>query len=173
MVALAKIWKTVPARFHCEAGGISKVLPIPSNQSLYLSIDTKACAGADTEVNYIEHVQSVITLNSTRRGDVTLYLVSPMGTKSMILSRRPNDDDHHDGFTKWPFMTTHTWGENPRGKWRLEVRFDSQMPQSGFIKEWTLMIHGTKEMPYKDLPVHDKNSKLAIVKKAHEDAYKH
>lgn len=39
----------------------------------------------------------------------------------MILSRRPNDDDHRDGFTKWPFMTTHTWGEYPQGIWILEV----------------------------------------------------
>lgn len=39
----------------------------------------------------------------------------------MILSRRPNDDDSHDGFTKWPFMTTHTWAEYPQGIWFLEV----------------------------------------------------
>ena len=39
----------------------------------------------------------------------------------MILSRRVNDDDHRDGFTKWPFMTTHTWGEYPQGTWSLEV----------------------------------------------------
>jgi len=39
----------------------------------------------------------------------------------MILSRRPNDDDRRDGFTKWPFMTTHTWGEYPWGEWILEV----------------------------------------------------
>ena len=39
----------------------------------------------------------------------------------MILSTRPNDDDSRDGFTKWPFMTTHTWAEYPRGKWTLEV----------------------------------------------------
>ena len=46
-----------------------------------------------------------------------------MGTRSMILSTRPNDDDSRDGFTKWPFMTTHTWPEYPRGKWTLEVYF--------------------------------------------------
>lgn len=88
----------------------------------------------------------------------------------MILSKRPNDDDHHDGFVKWPFMTTHTWGENPRGTWKLEVRHSGEEMQRGFIKEWTLMIHGTKEPPYKDLLVEDNNSKLAIVKKAHEGA---
>ena len=42
----------------------------------------------------------------------------------MILSRRVNDDDHRDGFTKWPFMTTHTWGEYPQGTWSLEVSTD-------------------------------------------------
>lgn len=90
----------------------------------------------------------------------------------MILSRRPNDDDRHDGFVKWPFMTTHTWGENPRGVWRLEVMHAGKQPQVGWIKEWTLMIHGTKDPPYTGLPVLDANSKLAIVKKAHEDAFK-
>ncbi|RWS26566.1 proprotein convertase type 2 precursor-like protein [Leptotrombidium deliense] len=189
MVGLAKIWKSVPPRFHCDSGTFDKLSKIPANESLFLKLDTKACANTETEVNYVEHVQAVITLNSTRRGDVTLYLISPMGTRlvaikiarplifvranrSMILSRRPKDDDSRDGFTKWPFMTTHTWGEDPKGRWKLEVRFESEQPQSGFIKEWTLMIHGTKQPPYKDLPAHDKNSKLAIVKKAHESALK-
>lgn len=40
----------------------------------------------------------------------------------MILSKRVNDDDHKDGFMRWPFMTTHTWGEYPQGVWTLEVR---------------------------------------------------
>merc|ERR1719422_1601402 len=62
-------------------------------------------------------------MNSTRRGSVQMFLRSPMGTRSMILSERPNDDDSQDGFTKWPFMTTHTWAEYPRGKWTLEVTF--------------------------------------------------
>lgn len=39
----------------------------------------------------------------------------------MILSRRVNDNDSRDGFIKWPFMTTHTWGEYPHGIWTLEV----------------------------------------------------
>jgi proprotein convertase subtilisin/kexin type 2 len=54
---------------------------IPSDKSLFLSIETTACAGLDTEVNYLEHVQAVITINATRRGDVELFLRSPMGTR--------------------------------------------------------------------------------------------
>ncbi len=54
---------------------------IPSDKSLFLTLETKSCAGTETEVNYLEHVQAVITLNATRRGDVELFLRSPMGTR--------------------------------------------------------------------------------------------
>jgi proprotein convertase subtilisin/kexin type 2 len=173
MVALAKQWETVPARFHCEAGTALGPAHIPRDKSLFLTIDTQACTGLDTEVNYLEHVQAVVTLNSTKRGSLRLYLRSPMGTRSMILSERPNDDDAQDGFTKWPFMTTHTWAEYPRGRWTLEANLlDGGEPQDGWIKEWTLLLHGTKEAPYTNLPVTDPHSKLAVVKKAHEDRKK-
>lgn len=141
-------------------------------------------------MNYLEHVQAVITANATRRGDLEMFLTSPMGTRfvlkyskryvfiylrdyrSMILSKRPNDDDRRDGFTKWPFMTTHTWGEYPQGKWLLEVSFNSQEPQTGWLKEWSLVLHGTKDPPYRTLSPKSPHSKLAIVKKAHEDRQK-
>ncbi|OXA60857.1 neuroendocrine convertase 2 [Folsomia candida] len=172
MVALSKEWKTVPARYHCEGASMSKPRKIPSRGSLILKLETNSCQGTETEVDYLEHVQAVITLNSTRRGDIVMFMTSPMGTRSMVLSRRPNDDDRHDGFVKWPFMTTHTWGENPRGTWTLEIQFNGEKPQTGWIKEWALMLHGTKDPPYVGLPVTDPHSKLAIVKKAHEDRKK-
>lgn len=100
---------------------------IPTSRSLLLKITTDACKGQDTEINYLEHVQAVISVNATRRGDLELFLTSPMGTRSMILSRRRNDDDMRDGFTKWPFMTTHTWGEYPQGTWLLEVSEDCKL----------------------------------------------
>ena len=99
-------------------------------------------------------------------GKVRLYL------NYINLYCRPNDDDSRDGFTKWPFMTTHPWAEYPRGKWSLEVRFNGQRVNQGFLKEWTLMLHGTRDAPYSELPVTDPHSKLAIVKKAHEDKKK-
>lgn len=172
MVTLSKQWQSVPPRYHCDAGSVMKLHKIPTAGSLFLKIDTRACHGSDTEVNYLEHVQAVITANSTRRGDLEMFLTSPMGTRSMILSKRPNDDDSRDGFTKWPFMTTHTWGEYPQGTWTLEVRFNSKEPRRGFLKEWALVLHGTKDPPYRGLSPQSPHSKLAIVKKAHEDRMK-
>jgi proprotein convertase subtilisin/kexin type 2 len=54
----------------------------------------------------------------------------------------------------------------------FQISFNSQTPQTGFIKEWTLMLHGTRDPPYSGLPVTDPHSKLAIVKKAHEERNK-
>lgn len=88
-----------------------------------------------------------------------------MGTKSILLSRRPRDDDAKVGFDKWPFMTTHTWGEDARGTWTLELGFVGSAPQKGVLKEWTLMLHGTQSALYIDQVVRDYQSKLAMSKK--------
>lgn len=170
MVLLAMVWKTAPPRFHCEAGTIDVPHEIPASGNLMLELNTDACTGTPTEINYLEHVQAVITLNSTRRGDTTLYLISPAGTPTMILSRRPKDEDSKDGFTNWPFMTTHTWGENPTGKWRLLARFQGEGDHRGTLKRFTLMLHGTKDPPYvgiEPLQGHA-NSKLQVVQTAHK-----
>jgi proprotein convertase subtilisin/kexin type 2 len=169
MVDLSQNWITAPERFHCTAGVVKGEYPFSTTESQMLTIDTDACLGKPNQVNYLEHVQSFVTLKSSRRGDVTLYLLSPMNTTSMILSRRPKDDDSTEGFTKWPFMTTHTWAENPRGQWKMFVIFDSDGPQEATLFEWTLMLHGTKDSPYTKQNVNLKrHSKLAVVKREHE-----
>uniref|UniRef100_A0A672NEN7 Neuroendocrine convertase 2 n=1 Tax=Sinocyclocheilus grahami TaxID=75366 RepID=A0A672NEN7_SINGR len=165
MVKLAREWKTVPERFHCVAGSVQEIDKIQSGSKLVLSVTADACQGKDNFVRYLEHVQAVITVNASRRGDLNINMTSPMGTKSILLSRRPRDDDAKVGFDKWPFMTTHTWGEDPRGAWLLEVGFQGEAPQSGVLKEWTLMLHGTQSAPYIDQVVRDYQSKLAMSKK--------
>lgn len=138
---------------------------IQSGRKLVLAINTEACQGKDNFVRYLEHVQAVVTVNASRRGDLSINMTSPMGTKSILLSRRPRDDDAKVGFDKWPFMTTHTWGEDPRGTWLLEVGFHGKEPQHGVLKEWTLMLHGTQSAPYIEQIVRDYKSKLAMSKK--------
>lgn len=170
MVQLALAWKTAPPRFHCEAGTIDTPHEIPADGNLVLELNTDACTGSATEINYLEHVQAVVTLNSSRRGDTTLYLISPSGTRTMILSRRPNDADNKDGFTNWPFMSTHTWGENPTGRWRLVARFQGPGDHQGVLKRFTLMLHGTKDPPYAGIePLEGHvNAKLRLVQTAHK-----
>ena len=45
-----------------------------------MTVESDGCAGTENEVNYLEHVQAYVTLRSTYRGCVTIYLTSPMNT---------------------------------------------------------------------------------------------
>jgi proprotein convertase subtilisin/kexin type 1 len=38
----------------------------------------------------------------------------------MLLSERPSDGSK-DGFINWSFMSVHSWGENPKGKWSIKI----------------------------------------------------
>ncbi|XP_059147949.1 neuroendocrine convertase 2-like isoform X2 [Physella acuta] len=174
MVDLASQWRGLPERFHCKAGSVSAEKPFSFGKPLRMSIESDGCFGTENEVNYLEHVQAFITLRSTYRGCVTMYLTSPMGTTSMILSQRPNDDDDKNGFTRWPFMTTHTWAELSRGAWTLDIVMEPIMGvktniETGFFKEWTLVLHGTKTAPYANQPADkERHEKLYLVRRAHE-----
>lgn len=89
----------------------------------------------------------LVSMEYTRRGDLVVYLTSPMGTKSCLLSPR-KEDISNEGFTKWPFMTTHNWGEDPRGVWTLEIKdLGDNRGSHGTLTEWQLILHGTKEKP--------------------------
>ncbi|GFO34883.1 neuroendocrine convertase 2 [Plakobranchus ocellatus] len=174
MVDLASQWKGLPERFHCKAGSVTANQEFWVGSPLRMEIETDGCVGTENEVNYLEHVQAFVTLRSTYRGCVTIYLTSPMGTTSMILSQRPNDDDDKNGFNRWPFMTTHTWAEMSHGVWTLDVIMEPIMGTQindvrGVFKEWTLVLHGTKTKPYADQHV-DKNrhEKLYLVRRAHD-----
>ena len=94
--------------------------PISVSGKVTVSLQSDGCRGTPNEVNYLEHVQAVVTLSAARRGLVTIYLTSPLGTRSTLLLKRDRDASP-DGFTNWAFMTTHSWGEVAAGQWKLEI----------------------------------------------------
>ncbi|XP_015787244.1 furin-like protease kpc-1 isoform X2 [Tetranychus urticae] len=143
MVKVAKEWVTVPEQKICSVRSppVDKLIPSKSHVELYLQVS------CDGEVNFLEHVQAKVTLTATRRGDIHIYLTSPSGTKSNLLAQRPMDNSR-SGFQNWPFMSVHTWGENPNGLWKLEVHNEGRYIYSrAYLKEWTLIMYGTTENP--------------------------
>jgi hypothetical protein len=65
-------------------------------------------------------------LNHTKRGDVSITLCSPLGTCSEVLPRRSLDYISCTGYTNWPFMSVHFWGEetnHSNGKWNVTIEF--------------------------------------------------
>ena len=120
---------------------------IHREKGLTVKMKANGCQGNQDELRYLEHVQLVLTLDYTRRGDLAIDLTSPMGTKSRLLSPR-GEDLSDEGFMKWPFMTTHSWGEDPRGTWTLEINDEGDSRTNhGMLKEWGLVLHGSKEKP--------------------------
>jgi proprotein convertase subtilisin/kexin type 2 len=169
IVDLARQWQTAPDRWHCAADTVKGPISFSTSKPLVLNITSTGCMGETNQINYLEHVQAFITLRASRRGDLTIFLTSPMNTKSMLLGKRPKDDDNHAGFTKWPFMTTQMWAENPRGVWTLRIEFNSEEPQEGVLQDWTLLLHGTHKSPFVNQSVDLlRHAKLAVVKRQHE-----
>ncbi|XP_052120301.1 furin-like protease 1 isoform X2 [Frankliniella occidentalis] len=143
MVQLARSWKSVPDQHRCEVSAPHTDKLIPSKSQVVLQLHVKECAG----VNFLEHVQAKISLASSRRGDLQIHLTSPAGTRSTLLARRPQDMSR-GGFTAWPFMSVHTWGEQPFGTWQLEIHNEGRF--LGTLTEWKLILYGTETEPGND-----------------------
>lgn len=58
--------------------------PIPPKRNVTFTLKVDHCKG----VNYLEHVQARITLTTQRRGDIVIYLTSPSGTRTCLLTER-------------------------------------------------------------------------------------
>lgn len=97
-------------------------------------------------VIYLEHVQLVIDIEYTSRGSLDIFIISPSGTISTLLSRRPLDVSR-SGFDKWPLMSVHFWGETSYGKWTVIVRDKDSQNNRGLLRNATLILHGTTIRP--------------------------
>ena len=61
---------------------------IPPQDKIVIRLYTDGCEATSKHVVYLEHVQAKISLTSSFRGDVVIWLTSPMGTKSSLLTAR-------------------------------------------------------------------------------------
>ncbi|XP_023217479.1 neuroendocrine convertase 1-like [Centruroides sculpturatus] len=122
MVKTAVKWEYLPQKTTCDVNAeVSFPVPISSNKSAVIIFQTDGCRDTWNEVNYLEHVQVCLSIDYTVRGALDLYLVSPSGTETILLTRRPKDKAI-EGFKNWKFLTVHLWGESPTGLWKLVIR---------------------------------------------------
>ncbi|KAG2459391.1 PCSK4 convertase, partial [Polypterus senegalus] len=84
-------------------------------------MNVSGCQGSKNFIRSLEHVQVQLSLSYSRRGDLAVTLTSPGGTRSVLVTVRPLDNSR-DGYSDWPFMTIHSWDEDPRGVWTLELQ---------------------------------------------------
>ena len=102
------------------------------------------------EVRFLEHVVSPLHLTAgANRGNLRIFLRSPSGTWAQLLDNRPHDFSG-SGFTNWPFMSVHSWGENPSGKWWLAIYNDAERGPDAKLYRWSLNLYGTSFDPNSD-----------------------
>ena len=146
MVEMARRWRFVPPQQSCEVVSPHYYRAIPAGANLSLELDVTSCRG----VRLLEHVISPIHLTAGRyRGYLRIYLQSPGGTRAQLLDNRPKDFST-SGFTNWPFMSVHSWGENPRGTWRLQIYNDASWGADAKLYKWSLKLFGTSFDPNSD-----------------------
>ncbi|UYV70978.1 FURIN [Cordylochernes scorpioides] len=69
---------------------------------------------------WLRHSHDELTTQSSPGSSLWVLHYHMVGPRSTLLDRRPNDTSRA-GFKSWPFLTVHSWGEQPNGKWTLEI----------------------------------------------------
>ena len=142
MVKMAQMWKNVGPQVQSAVKASIGQVSIPASSSRTAKMEVTDHG----DVNFLEHVQAHVTVEASRRGDISMYLTSPHGTKSQLLARRPHDSSRA-GFHDWPFLTVFCWGENPAGTWELEIQNEGRYAAT--LTSWSITFHGTSEDPDK------------------------
>uniref|UniRef100_A0A4W6GAE4 Proprotein convertase subtilisin/kexin type 5b n=1 Tax=Lates calcarifer TaxID=8187 RepID=A0A4W6GAE4_LATCA len=124
MVKEAERWRQVPTQHVCVESADRQIRTIRPEHVVRSVYKATGCTdNLNHHVIYLEHVVVRITITHPRRGDLSINLTSPSGTKSQLLANRLFDHSM-EGFKNWEFMTTHCWGEKAAGDWVLEI-YDS------------------------------------------------
>lgn len=150
-VRLAESWMTRSTGadesvFSASSGALGKTLVGGDSLSTSLQMD----AGLN-----VEHVEIDLDASIGRLGDLIVTLVSPDGTRSILLDRTgkvplgmvgASDADMgstRSGAFKYSFMSTCDWGERSAGTWTLEVK-DASNGQPLILNNWALRLYGNK-----------------------------
>lgn len=155
MIELAKKWNLIGKQLKCKINILNtktNKFKINSKETGIFKINVKTLSSSsssnssnstyrlcNTNINLLEHVQSLLTIESEHRGALIITLVSPSGTQSNLLDLRKNDLSK-DGFNEWPFMSIFYWNENPNGQWTLKIKNTANT--SCLLKKWSLILYG-------------------------------
>ncbi|WGL95810.1 S8 family serine peptidase [Arsenophonus nasoniae] len=153
-VRLAESWMTQSTAaneyvYSASSGKLGKTLA--AGKTLTSSIAMQAGLN-------IEHVEIDFDADVGRLGDLTLKLISPDGTQSVLLDRQgkipagmpgastSDKGSSQSGRFRYRFMSTHDFGEKSAGNWTLQISSDSSaLPVT--LTSWSLRLYGSKSTP--------------------------
>jgi Ca2+-binding RTX toxin-like protein len=131
-VRLAESWtSTTPTfgRLVSASGSITASVSIPDTGSIASTLEIE-------ETVRVNRVEVQFTISHLRPADLEVTLVSPSGTRSILL--REVDVAELTAFT---YTSVAHWGEASAGTWTLEVH-DRATGATGILEHWSLTILG-------------------------------
>lgn len=141
-VQAAKTWQIVKPQAWYFSPRIQVNRPIPQGEGgLNSSIEVTQAHLEEANLERIEHVTVTINVNHSRRGDLSVVLRSPSGIVSQLSTSRPNDNAH-EGYSDWTFMSVAHWGENGIGSWTISVKDGNLNKHEGVFTDWKLHLWG-------------------------------
>ncbi|XP_028627461.1 proprotein convertase subtilisin/kexin type 4 [Grammomys surdaster] len=144
LVDLARVWLPTKPQKKCSVRVVH--IPTPISPRMLVPKNVTACSDGSRRrlIRSLEHVQVQLSLSYSRRGDLEIFLISPMGTRSTLVAIRPLDVSGQ-GYNNWTFMSTHYWDEDPQGLWTLGLENKGYYFNTGTLYYYTLLLYGTAE----------------------------
>lgn len=143
IVEAAKDWKLVKPQSWFYSPWMHVKKPIPEgNQGLASVFEVTADALKTANFERVEHVTLTMNVEHTRRGDLSVELISPTGMRSHLSTPR-REDEEAVGYEDWTFMSVAHWGESGVGNWTVIVK-DSHPNngKTGTFTDWRLRLWG-------------------------------
>ncbi|CAK7229502.1 pheromone processing endoprotease [Sporothrix curviconia] len=142
LVEMAKTWKKVKpqARYYTPWIHVHQAIP-QGDVGLTVSVEITEDMLDEANFERIEHVTVTMNVEHTRRGDISVDLISPDNIVSHLSVTRKSDNAAV-GYEDWTFMSVVHWGEFGVGKWTLVVKDTIVNDHSGNLTDFHLKLWG-------------------------------
>ena len=142
MIKAAKNWKHVGKRVEFAS-------PVTKSGKKIIPGDTKGIEVAytlqDPEANDVssEYVIAALTISHSHRGELEIFIISPLGTVSQVLTKRWNDK-YGSGFSRWNFTSAMFWDEPIVGEWKVRIVQRGSELSGGELVDFEFLFFGAK-----------------------------
>ncbi|KAI1172470.1 peptidase S8/S53 domain-containing protein [Nemania sp. FL0916] len=142
LVETAKTWKSVKPQAWYFSPWLHVKKEIPQgNQGLSVNFEVTKQMLQEANLERLEHVTVTMNVEHTRRGDLSVDLISPDNVISHISATRKLDESD-EGYNDWTFMSVVHWGESGVGTWTIVIRDTQVNDDRGTFIDWHLKLWG-------------------------------
>lgn len=141
-IEAAKTFQNVKpqAWFYSPWIHVNQAIP-QGTDGLAVSFEVSPDMLKDANLERLEHVTVTMNVDHTRRGDLSVDLISPDKVISHLSATRRLDASA-DGYTDWTFMSVVHWGESGIGTWTVIIKDTEVNQHNGTFVDWHLKLWG-------------------------------